>query len=176
MKHADKKITRQQKRWRKLKNIYYLASTGDLIMKWFYTEILKISKFVPLGSGGKRSRAAGRPFVFSYLERDQEEGLDRESSPQVFSFWGKLMVLQLFFLGRLELIWGTNGCMTKHIEFALQTMNMSCIEFFFSISWFITRLHEGGGSPQFITMLHRGVLQRILQYYIFTDLVGKVGM
>ena len=59
------------------------------------------------------------------------------------------MVLQLFFLGRLELIWGTNGPMTIHIEFALQTMNMSCIE---------------------------GVLQRILQYYIFTDLVGKVGM
>ena len=35
-------------------------------------------------------------------------------------FWGNLMALQLFFLRELELIWGTNGCMTIHKQFALQ--------------------------------------------------------
>ena len=54
-----------------------------------------------LGSGGERSRAAGRPFVFSYLERDQEEGWDRESSPQVFPFLRKANGITALVLGRI---------------------------------------------------------------------------
>ena len=147
MKHADKnhKTAKEIKKVRKyILPCFHWGFDNEVILHWnrrgpFSTKSPSLCRW------SEKERGAGQQAAhlsFHICRETKMRGGIGRVVHKFSLFWGNLMALQLFFLTGLELIWGTNGCMTIHKEFALQTMNMSCIEIcfldfsiYYNITW-----------------------------------------
>ena len=175
MKHADKKSEDSKKCQESKKYIYTtLLPLGIWLWSDFTLKSWKSPSLCCWAAEERGARQQAAHLSFHIWRETRKRGGIGRVVHKFSLFWGNLMALQLFFLRGLELIWlydNTQRICNSNNEYELHKF------FFFSISRFITRLNEGGRG---VSPIHNnvtwGVLQSILQYYIFTDLVGKVGM